>query len=254
MLKIIGFDPLQTIILCKVFQLQKTNTEILNQDLIMNTTKILGYLGILASIIVGLGEYFLHYSPNILNHAENYEFFKFVLLNNLTIGHFLAVIGLPFYYAGYIHIYKMLKPGNESLASVVLGIGFIAFAIGGIWIGSRAFIGTIVHLQNDIDTVAYQAILDSYTNHLEVLVQILRVVIALLSVFFVISILKGGTLYKKWMAIFNPIVILLALVAIGKISPSIGKHMLPILMNVTHFILFSLSIYQFNQYKKQNNV
>ena len=221
----------------------------------MNTAKILGYLGILASILVGSGEYFLHYSPNILEYAENYEFFKFVSLNNLTIGHFLAVIGLPFYYAGYLHIYKMLKPGNETLARIVLGIGFIAFAVGGIWIGSRAFMGTIVHLQNDIDAIVYQAILDSYSNHLEVLVQILRVVIALLSVFFVISILKGGTLYKKWMAIFNPIVILLVLVAIGKVAPSIGKHMLPILMNVTHFILFSLSLHQFNQYiKTKNNV
>jgi len=221
----------------------------------IKTTKVLGYLGLFASILVGLGEYFLHYSDSILEYAENYEFFKFVSLNNLTIGHFLAVIGLPFYFAGYIHIYKMLRPGNELLARIVLAIGFVAFAVGGIWIGSRAFVGTIVHMQNEIDAISYQTILNNYTDHLEVLVQILRVVIALLSIFFVVTILKGGTFYKKWMAIFNPIVILLALVAIGKFLPSIGKHMLPILMNVTHFILFSLSLYQLNQHlKTQNNV
>ncbi len=130
----------------------------------MKLTKTLGYLGLIASILVGLGEYFLHYSTNILGHSENYEFFKFVPLDNLTTGHFLAVIGLPFYFAGYIHIYRMLKSGNETLARLVLAVGFVAFAVGGIWIGSRAFIGTIVNMQNEIDAISYQAILNNYTT------------------------------------------------------------------------------------------
>jgi len=218
----------------------------------LKLTKILGVLGLIASILVGLGEYFLHYSTEILGHAENYEFFKFVSLNNLTIGHFLAVLGLPFYFAGYIHIYRMLKSGNETLARIVLGVGFVAFAVGGIWIGSRASIGNIVHLKTSINVSTYNTLLDHYTNHMEILVKILRVVIATLSVVFAITVLKGGTYYKKWMTFFNPIVILLLLVLIGKLLPQIGKHMLPILMNVTHFILFSLSLYQLNQLNKTN--
>ena len=216
----------------------------------MKLTKTLGYLGLLASILVGLGEYLLHYSPNILKFSTDYEFFKFVPINNLTTGHFLAVIGLPLYFAGYIHIYRMLKSGNETLARIVLGVGFIAFAVGGIWIGSRASIGNIVNLKDSMNAIVYQNLLDHYTNHMEILVKILRIVIATLSVVFAITILKGNTYYKKWMAIFNPIVILLLLVLIGKLIPSIGKHMLPILMNVTHFILFALSLYQLNKINK----
>ena len=216
----------------------------------MKLTKNLGYLGLVASILVGLGEYFLHYSSDILEHSKDYEFFKFVSLENLTIGHFLAVIGLPFYFAGYIHIYRMLKSGNETLARLVLAIGFIAFAVGGIWIGSRASIGTIVHLKDTMDTSTYQHLLAHYTDHMEILVEALRIVIATLSIVFVIAILKGGTYYKKWMAIFSPIVILILLVIMGKLLPSIGKHMLPILMNVTHFILFSLSLTQLNKLTK----
>ena len=216
----------------------------------MKLTKTLGYLGLIASILVGLGEYFLHYSPNILDAAADYEFFKFVSLNNLTTGHFLAVIGLPFYFAGYIHIYRMLKSGNEFLARIVLAIGFIAFAVGGIWIGSRASIGNIVHLKDTLDATNYQNLLAHYDSHMEVLVKALRIVIATLSIVFTIAILKGGTYYKKWMAIFSPIVILILLVIIGKLLPSMGKHMLPILMNVTHFILFGLSLYQLNKLTK----
>jgi len=218
----------------------------------MKLTKILGLLGLLASVLVGLGEYFLHYSPSILEYIVPYEFFQTVSSDHLTTGHFLAVIGLPFYFAGYIHIYRMLKPGNETLARLVLAIGFIAFAVGGIWIGSRASIGNIVHLKDSMNASVYQNLSAHYTDHMEVLVQALRIVIATLSVVFAIAVVKGGTYYKKWMAIFNPIVILILLVILGKLIPSIGKHMLPILMNVTHFILFALSLYQLNKVTKIN--
>ncbi|GAB4232348.1 MAG: hypothetical protein Tsb0034_05090 [Ekhidna sp.] len=219
----------------------------------MNLTKALAICGLIASVLVGLGEYFLHYSDDILKHAENYEFLGFVSIADLRLGHFLAVTGLPFYFAGYLHIYQMLRKGNETLAHTVLAIGFVAFGVGGIWIGSRAFIGTIVHLQTDISPNVYAEILNNYTSLLEILVKILRVVVALLSIFFVWAILKGGTLYKKWMAVFNPIAILILLVLIGKLVPAVGKHMLPILMNVTHFILFSLSLYQLNLTQRHND-
>ncbi len=216
----------------------------------MKLTKTLGYIGLFASLLVGLGEYLLHYSPYILKHANNYEFFSFVKPNNLTYGHFLAVIGLPCYFGGYIHIYRMLESGNTKLSKIVLAIGFIAFAVGGVWIGSRASIGNIVHLKDTLNAETYQNLLENYTAHMEILVKALRIIIALLSIFFVVTILKGNTTYKKWMAIFNPITILISLVLIGKLMPSIGKHMLPILMNVTHFILFSISLYQLNLYQK----
>ncbi|MEO9512199.1 MAG: DUF6796 family protein [Flavobacteriaceae bacterium] len=210
-----------------------------------NTTiKLLGYLGLTGSILVGLGEYSLHYSTNILGHAEHYEFFRFVDLDRMTLGHFLSIIGLPFYFAGYIHIYQMLKSGSETLARMTLAIGFVAFAVGGIWIGSRSSIGNIVHLKASINAEAYQNLLVHYTDHMEVLVQALRIIVALLSVVFIVAILKGGTYYKKWMAFFSPIAILIALALSGLAIPSIGQHTLPILMNITHFILFGLSLYQ----------
>ncbi len=167
----------------------------------------------------------------------------------MTLGHFLAVIGLPFYFAGYIHIYQMLKSGSETLARMVLGIGFIAFAVGGIWIGSRSSIGNIVHLKDSINAGTYQNLLTHYTDHMEVLVQALRFIFPLLSVVFIVAILKGGTYYKKWMAIFSPIVILIALALSGLAIPSIGQHTLPILMNITHFIIFGLSLYQLKNLK-----
>ena len=216
----------------------------------MRTTKILGYLGLLAAILVGLGEYFLHYSSNVLEHGKNYEFFKFVPAGNLTTGHFLAVIGLPFYFAGYLHIYRMLRSGSENLARAVLAIGFVAFAVGGIWIGSRVTIGTLMQQQSNLSPETFQILADTYTSHHEVLVKALRIIVALLSVVFVVAILRSGTYYRKWMAFFNPIVILLLTFTTIFIAPFIGKHLAPIAMNVTHFILFSVSLYQLSLFEK----
>lgn len=208
-----------------------------------------GLLGLLASIIVGVGEFLLHYSPQIVGNAENYRFFQFVPKENLILGHFLAVFAIPFYFLGYYHIYKMLEKGNKKLASIVFGLGILAFTIGGFWITSRAFLGTIVHLKPDIDSNVYQNIMDNYTLISESLVQVLRVIILLLSVFFSLTILKGNTNYKKWIAIFNPIILLLSVFAIYFISPETGKYLAPIAMNVVHFILFSLSLYQYKKIK-----
>ncbi len=215
----------------------------------MQLTKTLGYLGLVASIIVGVGEFYLHFSQEVLNSSKQLAFFAYVSDEHLRTGHFLVIIGLPFYFAGYIHIYRMLQTGNETLAQIVLALGFVAFAVGGIWIGSRGFIGSIVHLKNEMPSHTYIKLVQSYDSFLEILVQILRVVIAILSVVFSIAILKGGTYYKKWMAFFNPIVILVLLVFIGKSLPIIGKGILPILMNITHFIIFSLSLFQLNNLK-----
>ena len=217
----------------------------------MQLTKYLGYLGLLASVLVGSGEYLLHYSDQVIEHAANYEFLKFVSLERLKTGHFLAVIGLPFYFAGYFHLYRMLRSGKRFFAASVLVLGMIAFAVGGIWIGSRGFLGTLVHMQSDLEATSYATILDNYTSYLEVLVKALRIIIALLSISFVIAVLKGGTLYKKWMAFFNPITIL-GVLTLSLLLPAIGKHIVPILMNVTHFVLFSISLYHLKLYSKNH--
>lgn len=218
----------------------------------MQLTKNLGYLGLLGAILVGIGEFYLHYSTNVLTAKGEFNFFEFVPLENLKVGHFITVFGIPFYFAGYLHIYRMLKTGNETLARTVLGLGFIAFSVGPVWIGSRGYLGSLVHLKNEMPTETYAKITANYNEFLEILVQVLRVVIALLSIAFSWAILKGGTMYQKYMAIFNPIIILILFVIIGMTLPQIGKYFLPILMNITHFILFSLSLYQLNNLKKND--
>ena len=211
---------------------------------------ISGLLGLLASIIVGLGEFYLHYSPAIIGHAENYEFFSYIDRVCLVRGHFIAISGIPLYYLGYYHVYKMITKGQPSLAYSIAGLGFLAFTIGGFWLTSRAFLGTIVHLASDINPTDYQQILDNYTLLSESLVQGLRIIILLLSILFVIAVYRGGTYYYRWMMFFNPIVLLVLIFALYYLLPAVGKYVVPIAMNVAHFIFFGLSLVNYHLHLK----
>lgn len=164
----------------------------------MRLTKILGLIGLLGFVgLILVGEYLLYYSNSILEHPEDYNFFKFSSLNNLTTILFLSLIGLPLYFASYIYIYRILKSGNKTLARVILITGFIAFVIVGVWIGSRASIDNIRDLKESMSASNYQNLLDNYNHYMEILIQALYAIVVILSVVFAIIIIKGNKYYKK---------------------------------------------------------
>jgi len=206
---------------------------------------IFGILGLIGALGVGLGEFLLHYSPNGIGYdGNNFEFFNQIALHRLTLGHFIAVSFVPFYIAGYYHLYLVFKPQNPKIAMAIFALGVIAFMIGGMWISSRAQLGYLVHkIAKFPDDTALQSLIAVYKTHAEILVKSLRIWIASISVLFVIPILKGRTIYPKWMAIFNPLVILLSILVIYNIAPDLGYYIGPIAMNVVHFIIFGLSLF-----------
>ncbi|NCP21644.1 MAG: hypothetical protein CO023_05030 [Flavobacteriales bacterium CG_4_9_14_0_2_um_filter_35_242] len=215
----------------------------MNQSNLKSLT-IFGFLGLIGAIGVGIGEFLLHYSPNGIGYdGTNFEFFNQISSSRLTLGHFMAISFVPFYIAGYYHLFLIFKDKSPKIARAIFALGIIAFIIGGMWISSRAQLGYLVHKIAEFpDDKALQSLIEVYKVHAEILVKSLRIWILAISVLFVIPILKGETIYPKWMAIFNPIVILLLILIIYNIAPSIGFIIGPIAMNVVHFILFFLSL------------
>jgi hypothetical protein len=205
---------------------------------------IFGFLGLIAAIGVGIGEFLLHYSPNGIGYdGENFEFFNHIPLLQLTIGHFIAISFTPFYIAGYYHLYLIFKDKSPNIAKVIFSLGIISFMIGGMWIASRAQLGYLVHrISENPDNLVLKSLLKDYHTHSEILVKSLRLWIALISVLFVIPILKDKTIYPKWMALLNPLFLLLSVLVIYTILPKIGYIIGPIAMNVVHFVLFSMSL------------
>jgi len=159
-----------------------------------------------------------------------------------TLGHFLGVLGAPLYVVGCWHVYLMLKPANKKLAFVAFLLSSYGFMIGADWISSRASIGAIVHLQQN--TEAVEPLIALYQYRYESLLSIIRLTTLVLSIIFIYLALTGRSYYKRWHALFNPLLLLLACFGIYAIAPEIGKYLMPIALNISFGIFFLVSIIQ----------
>lgn len=223
----------------------------MNNELSHRQILITGFIGMAAAFIVGSGEFLLHYSP-LADYADdgNYVYLLQVPEWRLTLGHFLAVAGAPLYLLGFWHIYLGLRPYGKYLPFVVFLITAYGFIFGTVWIGSRAGIVLLAQAnfasENHINDVL-RGLMDAYVLHSETLLEITRATTLVSSVAFIFMVLTGKTHYPRWMAIFNPILLLVSSFILFAIAPAIGKFTLPIALNVGYFLFFSISTLQLSR-------
>ena len=209
-----------------------------------NTIKLLLTLGIIGSIVVGIGEYLLHFLPD--GPPGEISMLEYVPLERASKGHFLSIIGIPFYFAGYYGLKEFFKQAsNTSLAHLLYILGNLAFIFGGIWISSRYF-GAVV-LQTSQNTADYFFYLESYESHYQILVWALRIIILCLSIVYILLILKNQSGLPKWLIFVNPIFLLIAVISSLFWLKPLGIHIAPIAMNTTHFIFFSIILWVANR-------
>jgi hypothetical protein len=201
-----------------------------------------GVVGLIAAIVVGIGEFLLHFDPLARFSADSYAFMLAASDDRQTIGHFFGVLGAPLYVVGCWHIYLMLKPANPKLALFGFLVSAYGFMIGADWISSRASIGALVHFQQSGGDLG--GLVELYQLRYESLLSVIRVTTVALSLIFIYLALTGRSYYQKWQAIFNPIVLLLMSFVIYAVNPAIGKYLMPIALNVAFGIFFTMSVIQ----------
>jgi len=198
-----------------------------------------GFIGLLAATLVGIGEFLLHFDE-LARYGEGFEFFKGVSTEQATTGHFFGVLGAPLYVVGCWHLYHMLLPGNRTAALLAFWVMSYGFIIGVVWIGSRATASLIVNTIG-ADTAGTELAL--YDLRYETLLTVIRVTALVFSIIFIWLTLTGRTRYPKWVAVLNPIVLILLSFLVYVIAPGIGKYMMPIALNIAFFIIFLFSTY-----------
>ena len=203
----------------------------------MTQLKLTGLIGLFGAICCGTGEFLLHFDPQA--RFSGYDFMANKSESTLTAGHFFAVIGVPFYFVGVWHIAEMLRPAGEKLSRALFLIGAFGFLYGAMWMSSRAMIGSIVHHPA---LIADTNLVSLYQLRLETLLQVIRITTLIISVIYIKMVLTGSSRYPKWMAATSPIVLLLMNFVIYSISPSLGKYVMPIALNVGFSIFFLLSL------------
>jgi len=206
-----------------------------------NKLYITGLIGLLAAILVGIGEYLLHYDPLARFAEGGYVFMQGINHDRSTIGHFLGVFGGALYTVGMYHIYLMLRPASERIAFIAFLASAFGCIVGAIWIGSRASVSALIQMP---ETPEIMQLIDLYELRYETLLNITRVTSLILSGIFIWLTLTKRSNYPRWMAIFSPIVLILMSFLIYVIAPQLGKHLMPIALNIAFFIFFTLSLLQ----------
>ncbi len=203
-----------------------------------------GAIGLFASILVGVGEGLLHYTPEGYVGPNPYDFMLPFSGKRLAYGHFIAVLASPLYLIGYWHVYKMLTPKGGGLATFITLAAGYGFVIGSVWIGSRAMIAGIVQFGGHANgqEVSMAPLVTQYQFYMESLLQVIRATTLIFSVGFVYIVWKGESLYPVWMIFFNPFILLLLVFLTYFVVPSIGIFIFPVAMNVAHFIFFGASL------------
>jgi hypothetical protein len=204
---------------------------------------ITGILGLCAAIFTGAGEFLLHFDPQA-RFTDGLAFFQGISDSRSNWGHFLSVAGAPLYAVGAFHIFLMLKTANTRWAFILFAIMAYGCALGGIWMGSRASISAIVNAPQYSELGNLVAL---YDLRYETLLNVTRLAILVVSIIYIWLAASGRSSYPRWMALFNPILLLLFSFAIWLIWPSLGKYMMPIALNIAFFIFFSLSLYVVRQ-------
>jgi len=196
-----------------------------------------GLIGLLAAILVGAGEFMLHFDP-LVRYTQGFDFFQGVPESRATMGHFVAVFAVPLYVVGAWHINLMLRPASRFWAMAAFLIMAYGCIVGGVWIGSRATAGFLV---NTLAEERLTPALALYELRYENLLSVVRVAVLLLSGIFVWLVLTGRSHYPRWVAVLNPIVLILASFLVFLAVPQIGQYLMPIALNVAYFIMFLVS-------------
>lgn len=213
----------------------------------MNTTSsqakvlmITGVVGLLAAIITGTGEFLLHFDPQA-RFTDGLAFFEGIAQSRTNWGHFIGVLGAPLYAVGAYHIYLMLRSANQRWAFILFIVMAYGCALGGVWMGSRASISALVNAPQYADLGNLVAL---YDLRYETLLNVTRAAILVISIIYIWLTATGRSNYPRWMAFFNPIILLLFSFVVWLTIPSIGKYMMPIALNIGFAIFFILSLFQ----------
>ncbi|WP_131783285.1 DUF6796 family protein [Legionella gresilensis] len=206
----------------------------------MDALILTGFIGCIAAILVGIGEFFLQSniertaldSPqSILTKSKNY----------LKGGYFIVIFITPFYSFGFWHLYKMLAPSAAILPTVIVFLAVYSLIVQLAWISLKTILSLILQVQ--ITTRDLSRLIRVYQSYDKAFLAITRFILQVLSVCFIYLVWHGTTYYPKWMVIFNPVVILIGIFILYVILPKVGKYLIPIALHIMYGIFFALSAY-----------
>lgn len=168
----------------------------------------------------------------------------------ITLGTFLGVFMLPFQIAGLIPLYIGLKPSGKAVPAIAGLVGSHGLIMGVAFHTTYAFLADGWKLYHSAGPRADgpTALIGSFQFYWKLIIVIMVTELILISIIYIVAVLKGKSLFPKWMAAFSPAVVMAAVILILFVLPApVGGYAAPAMLNLstlTFFILSTAVIYK----------
>jgi len=158
----------------------------------------------------------------------------------LLAGHYLGVLAIPFYALGYWGLAAAIRKARPSAARVVFAVGALAGMYGAVVHGIT---GIAEHLERAAG-VGPRDPLAFFAEHGAYLVPLwigLAVLLLVGSFVFARAVASGDTALPRWMALANPLALVVLAALLGAPTPLGRAILVPAAPNVAHVWLFALA-------------
>lgn len=162
----------------------------------------------------------------------------------IAIGAFIGVVVLPFQLLGLIPAYFALKPAGKVLPVIMVIVNAHTLLMGVAFHISYAFIGSgwTLHYKQDAALITSD-LMELYDRYWMVLAVIMTAELLFASIIYSIIILKGKSLFPRWMAVFSPLAIVLIVLPLIFLLPyPVGGFIAPACLNISTLIFFLLTL------------
>lgn len=184
---------------------------------------ITALVGIIASALSVTSDLLLMYNPDGNFFDPTYSYLKDIPAERMMIGHFMGIFFIPLELIGLLIVYAGLKPAGKKVATSMLVIGAYLGFPGVAYHGTVSFIAYILRNPMADQEAAFQW----FKMLSDPLAGVFVTGFFVVSLIFAIPTLKGKTLFPKWVAIFNPLMIYLVLVILYFVFPALGNFLIP---------------------------
>lgn len=201
-----------------------------NEPLSRGTAQAAGLIAVLAAVLASVGDILLLHNGMLRAQGS-----AAVDAQALVAGHYLGVLCIPFYAVGYWLVSRGLRP-SERLARLVFLAGCYLGALGAAIHGVTAVIIETgpVGVENSPVTVPHAV-------YLMPLWLVLFAVSIAASIAYAIAVLGGRTAFPRWAAAFNPVLIVLAMIAASLPFPALAAYTVPASANLAHILFFGFA-------------
>jgi hypothetical protein len=207
------------------------------------TAIVLAFIGILGSTLLLVADVVLVYTPLPAKELDVFSAAADKSPERLVWGGLLGVFAIPFVIAGFGHIYVKLQPGGAWLALPPVVVGAFAYVVGAGFHAAIPFFVAAIQANPSPEARA-SAPLSTMWRMFRALQIALFVSVAISSLWLLVSVLSGSTLYPRWAAACSPAVTGLLLRVLIRFSPPrVVGVLLPAANNLTMltFLLVSLA-------------